>query len=165
MVPGDNVGYWAVTLAVIGIFFTAAGARSIFSSHMARRHVPRQLALITLLLTTFAFELGVGVELIRNPHSSGAAEVLGNLLVALLIIGIARAWELVGDRDTGIIASIAVLSGHDPSHDGPFAGAPPQRATTSELEPVVEGARPVRSDAPAVAATSGAPRPDPEPVP
>lgn len=30
-----------------------------------------------------------------------------------LIIGIARAWELVGDRATGIIASIAVLTGHD----------------------------------------------------
>jgi hypothetical protein len=40
----------------------------------------------------------------------------------LLIIGIARAWELVGDRDTGIIASIAVLSGRDPGHDGPFHG-------------------------------------------
>jgi hypothetical protein len=158
-VPGDNVGYWAVTLAVIAIFFTAAGARSIFSSHMARRHVPRQLALITLLLVTFTFELAAGIELIRKPHSSGAAEILGNLLVALLIIGIARAWELVGDRDTGIIASIAVLSGRDPGHDGPFTGAPPKPATTTELDPVVEGARHVVPDAPAAAATSGAPRP------
>jgi hypothetical protein len=83
----------------------------------------------------------------------------------LLIIGIARAWELVGDRDTGIIASIAVLSGHDRSHDGPFAGAPPQPATTTELHPVVEGVRHAVPDAPGVAATSGAPRPDPEPVP
>jgi hypothetical protein len=73
--------------------------------------------------------------------------------------------ELVGDRDTGIIASIAVLSGHDRSHDGPFAGAPPQPATTTELDPVVEGARHVVPDAPGVAATSCAPRPDPEPVP
>jgi hypothetical protein len=71
-VPGDNAGYWAVALAVIGIFFTAAGARSIFSSGMARRHVPRQLALITLLLVTFAFELVAGIELIRKPSSSGA---------------------------------------------------------------------------------------------
>lgn len=70
--PGDNAGYWAVALAVIGIFFTAAGSRSIFSSGMARRHVPRQLALITLLLVTFAFELVAGIELIRKPSSSGA---------------------------------------------------------------------------------------------
>jgi hypothetical protein len=31
----------------------------------------------------------------------------------LLIIGIARAWELVSSRDTGIFTSIAVLAGHE----------------------------------------------------
>ena len=86
------------------------------------------------------------------------------LLVALLIIGIARAWELVGDRDTGIIASIAVLSGHDRSHDGPFTGALPKPATTTELDPV-EGVRHIVADAPAAAATSAPPRPGSEPVP
>lgn len=165
LVPGNNIGKPAVVFAVIGIFFTAAGTRSIFSGHVPRRHVPRQLALIALLLATFAFELAGGVVLILHPHSADAAGLVSNLLVALLIIGIARAWELVGDRDTGIIASIAVLSGHDRSHDGPFAGAPPQPATTTELHPVVEGVRHAVPDAPGVAATSGAPRPDPEPVP
>jgi hypothetical protein len=29
-----------------------------------------------------------------------------------------RAWELVGDRATDVIASIAVLTGHEPSPDG-----------------------------------------------
>jgi inorganic pyrophosphatase len=36
----------------------------------------------------------------------------------------------------------------DRSHDGPFYGAPPQPATTTELDPVVEGARHVVPDAP-----------------
>jgi hypothetical protein len=35
----------------------------------------------------------------------------------LLLVGVARAWELVGDRDTRILASIAVLTGHDPNSD------------------------------------------------
>ena len=49
---------------------------------------------------------------------------LGYVLVSLLLIGVARAWELVGNRDTGILSSIAVLSGysrgtidHDDSDD------------------------------------------------
>jgi hypothetical protein len=126
LVPGNNVGYPATVVAVIGIFFTAAGARSIFSSHLARRHVPRQIALVTALMVTFAFELAGGIDLLLNPHSSGAPELVGNLLVALLLIGIARAWELVGDRDTGIITSIAILAGHDHHSDGDTsAGAPP----------------------------------------
>ena len=130
LVPGNNAGYGAVVVAVIGIFFTAAGARSIFSGHVPWRHVPRQLALITLLLVTFAFEFAGGVDLILNPNSNGAGELIGNLLVALLIVGVARAWELVGDRDTNIIASIEVLTGHDATPMPPPASAPPEPAET-----------------------------------
>ncbi len=131
LVPGNNIGYPATVMAVIGICFTAAGTRSIFSSHVPRRHVPRQLGLIALLLATFASELAGGIVLILNPHSSGAAGLVSNLLVALLIIGIARAWELVGDRETGLIASITVLTGHDHNPDGPLpASALPDPAQT-----------------------------------
>jgi len=126
LVLGNNLGYPAVVLAVIGILFTAAGTRSIFSGPLARRHVPRQLVLIAFLLLTFAFELAGGIGLILNPHSISAAGLVSNLLIGLLLIGIARAWELVGDRDTGIIASIAVLTGHDPSPDGPSSVPAPR---------------------------------------
>ena len=114
LVPGNNIGYPATVLAVIGIFFTAAGARSIFSSHPTRRHVLRQFELIAFLLAVFAFELVGGIRLILDPRNVGAAGLVSDLLVVLLLIGIARAWELVGDRNTGAIASIAVLAGHDP---------------------------------------------------
>jgi hypothetical protein len=40
---------------------------------------------VALLLLTFAFELAGGIDLILNPHSTGAAELIGNLLVGLLI--------------------------------------------------------------------------------
>jgi hypothetical protein len=131
LVPGNNAGYPATVLAVIGILFTAAGTRSIFSSRLPRRHVPRQLGLIVLLLLTFAFELAGGIDLILNPHSNGAAGLVSNMLVALLVIGIARAWELVGDRDTSVIASIAVLTGHDRNPDGALpASALPDPAET-----------------------------------
>ena len=76
-------------------------------------------------------DIAGGIVLILHPHSAGAAELVSNLLVALLIIGIARAWELVRERDTSIIASIAVLAGHDRNLDGPLpASAPPDPAET-----------------------------------
>ena len=115
-------------MAVIGSLFTAAGTRSIFSGHLPWRHVPRQLGLIAILLLTFAFELAAGIDLIINPHSAGAEHTLSNLLIALLIIGIARTWELVGDRDTGIIASIAVLTGMSATQMAPPASVPPSRS-------------------------------------
>jgi hypothetical protein len=127
LVPGNNIGYPATVLAVIGIFYTAAGTRSIFSSHVPRRLVLRQLELISVLFVVFAFELADGIDLILNPRSTGAAELVGDLLIALLLIGIARAWELVGDRRTGPVASIAVLTGHDRTPEGHDAQpVPPQ---------------------------------------
>jgi hypothetical protein len=48
--------------------------------------------------------------------------MIGYALVTSLIVGIARAWELVGDRNTGILASLAVLAGRTP---GPLNPAEP----------------------------------------
>jgi hypothetical protein len=118
LVPDNNAGYPALVTAVIGILFTAAGARSILSSQATTwLHVRRQAGLIVFLLVAFGAELIAGIELLRSPASSTAAALLCNILVSLLLIGVARAWELVGDRDTGIIASIAVLAGRDGDHD------------------------------------------------
>jgi hypothetical protein len=36
------------------------------------------------------------------------------VLIASLLIGIGRAWELVGSWDTGIISSIRYMFGHPP---------------------------------------------------
>jgi hypothetical protein len=83
------------------------------------------------------FELAGGIDLILNPRSAGAAGIVSNVLVALLIIGVARAWELVGDRDTSIIASIAVLTGHDHNPDGslPASALPEPTHTTGAGDP------------------------------
>jgi hypothetical protein len=69
-------------------------------------------------------------------HGAGAAELVSNLLVGLLIIGIVRAWELVGDRATDIISSIAVLTGQDHKPDGPLQHPrPPIRPRPNQLAP------------------------------
>jgi hypothetical protein len=125
LVPGTNTGYPATTLGVIGILFTAAAAQSIRSSRATASQQLRQLELIMLLLLIFGAELVTGIIEITNPGASTAAEIIGYALVASLLVGIGRAWELVGDRDTGIAASLAVLTGHDPA---PLNRAEPGRA-------------------------------------
>jgi hypothetical protein len=116
LVPGTNVGYPATALGVGGLMFTAAGMRSIFFSRsMLRQHWRRQVGLIALLLAIFGTELGNGITLLANPHATGAVQGISYAIVAALFVGVARAWELVGDRETGILTSIAVLTGHEPS--------------------------------------------------
>jgi hypothetical protein len=124
LVPGTNVGYPAAALGATGIFFIAAGIRSIWSSHATRRQQLRQLELINLLLLIFGVELASGIIAIEGRGGSTPLELIGYTLVASLLVGIARAWELVGDRNTGIVASLAVLTGHTPA--APNRGEPGQ---------------------------------------
>jgi hypothetical protein len=127
LASNNNVGYPPLVLGVVGISFTGASMRSIYESAHDRQLVFKQMGLVVLLLSTFGCELGSGVALINNPNSTDALDVLKNVLVASLLIGIARAWELVGARDTGLFSSLAVLSGRSRSAghpDDPSAANP-----------------------------------------
>jgi hypothetical protein len=119
LVPGTNPGYPAVALGVIGLLFTAAAIRSIRSSWASHPQQLRQFELMGLLFVIFGVEFVSGIALIADPASQTALDLIGYAVVTSLILGVARAWELVGDRDTGIRASIAVLTRHGPGFDDP----------------------------------------------
>jgi hypothetical protein len=132
LVPENHVGYPAAVMGTIGLMFTLAGLRSIMADPAGRARVLGQLGLIMLLLGVFGIELVSAIVLIVHPGNASAIEWLGNLLVACLIIGVYRAWELVGDRDTSIFSSIAALSGHERHLGGSVAGpadVPPDDVT------------------------------------
>jgi hypothetical protein len=122
LVPHNEIGYPAVVAGAGGLLFTLGGVRSILADPAARRRIRGQLALIVLLLGVFGFEIGAGINSILAPHTDAPIDVIGNLLAASLLIGVARSWELVGDRDTGFLSSIAALAGHDRHLGGSVAG-------------------------------------------
>jgi hypothetical protein len=111
LVPDTNPGYPAAALGVIGILFTAAGVRTILSSQATRPQQRQQLGLVVLLLLIFGTELTCGIVVLANPRLSTAVQIMCYALIASVLVGIARAWELVGERDTGLRASLSVLTG------------------------------------------------------
>ncbi len=141
LVPGTNVGVPAVVLATIGFFFSAAGMRSILVNPSMQHRRARHITFTVLLLVFFGFQLDTGIELLINPRSTNWLASLSNLLVISLILGIARSWELVGGRDTGIFSSLAVLIGHDLSTQVPAVPLPP-RSTDTDGASEVPGPRP-----------------------
>lgn len=127
LVPGTNAGYPAIVVGVIGILFAAAGLRSVLSTGSALREQWRQYVLLTFLLLIFGTELAAGIVAVTDSGSTAPLQAIGYALVTSLIVGIARAWEIVGERDTGILASLAVLTGHEPGSGaapGTAAGEP-----------------------------------------
>jgi hypothetical protein len=117
LVPGTNIGYPAAVLGIIGLFFTAASLRTILSSRATSGLRLGQTGLILLLLLIFGTELGSGIAVLIHPGSRDLVENISYALVTSVLVGIARAWELVGDRDTGIVASILVLARHEHEHE------------------------------------------------
>jgi hypothetical protein len=113
LVPGTNAGYPSIVLGISGILYTAAAIRSIRTSKSTPRQQARQLGLIGLLLLIFGTELVSGIVAVIFPDRPGPVEIIGYALVSSLIVGVARAWELVGTRDTGLLASLAVLTGRE----------------------------------------------------
>jgi hypothetical protein len=118
LVPGTNAGYPALVVGIIGLLFSAAAMRSYFGVSRSACHKVRpvrHLVLTLFLLSVFAAEAVEGIQLIQNPHQADPLEYTSQILIASILIGVARAWELVGGRDTGIVASLAVLTGRNVS--------------------------------------------------
>lgn len=114
LVPGQSAGWAAFVVGVIGILFTAASVRSMVSSpDVSTRQALGQAGLVTVLFVAFGAQLACGIGLLSHDTAVFGPGFLGNTQIALLLIGIARAWELVGNRDTGVLASIMVLTGLD----------------------------------------------------
>jgi hypothetical protein len=112
LVPQTNVGYPSVTLGVIGLFFTAASIHRMVTSTASAAVKRGQISLIVLLLVIFGVELIAGILAVAEPAASNPPDAIGYALVVSLIVGISRAWELVGDIDTGLASSLAALTGH-----------------------------------------------------
>ena len=127
LVPGTNIGYPAIALGVGGLMFTAAGIRSIVTTRYARQRWRHQIGLALLLLVIFGSELVNGISALEHPRSQGPLDGISYAIVASLVVGVARAWELVGDRDTGILSSIAVLAGRQVPFGSPADNADPRQ--------------------------------------
>ena len=113
LIPGNNAGYPTAAFGIVGVMFSLASVRSILGDPTARPKFLSQLTLIGGLLAVFITEIVYGVELLQNHRDQSAVDTIANVLVASILLGVARAWEFVGDRDTGIWSSVAVLAtGH-----------------------------------------------------
>jgi hypothetical protein len=121
LVPAVSLGWWATVISVVVFAFAAATARSIAAAARHRRARWRSFGLVIALLVISGFELYAGVELIGDRADRSAIQTLDYVIMGSLSVGIARAWQLVGMRDTGLISSLRVVAHGDdlaPGDDG-----------------------------------------------
>jgi hypothetical protein len=113
LVPDVDLGWWTVAMSVIVFVFAAATARLIVTAALRRREHWSSLVLVGGLLIIAGTEFGTGIRLIADGTDLSSIHVLDYLVIVDVLVGIARAWQLVNMRDTGLLASLRVLTHGD----------------------------------------------------
>jgi hypothetical protein len=96
LIPGHKIGPASVGVAVLGIFFIAAALLSLMRLQRRRREALRDALFLVGLLVAFVLQLIEGIVVIAAPGRSSAVNGIAVLVTVCFLIGVARAWELVG---------------------------------------------------------------------
>ena len=118
LVPGHKIGPAAAAAAVGGLAFVAAVLLSLIRLRQGRRDTLRHALLLIGLAVTFVIQLIEGVDVLTDGGDSGAVNTIAVLVIVCFLIGIARAWELIGGPSIGITREVtALVRSHQRSAD------------------------------------------------
>jgi TRAP-type C4-dicarboxylate transport system permease large subunit len=109
---GDTSGA-AIAVAITGLLFVAASLLSLIRVRRLRWHDLPDLVFIAGLAVVFVLQLIAGLELNADPRSGSAAHTIAILVIVCFLVGIARAWELVGGPSIGIAHEARLLMRSD----------------------------------------------------
>jgi hypothetical protein len=131
LIPGHKIGPAAVVVAIGGLVFVIAALLSLIRSRPAvpaRWDALRDALFLLLLVVTFVIQLIEGADVIAQPGNSGDVNTIAALVVACFLIGIARAWELIGGPSIGITHEVtALVRSHHRGAADPVDEKPPGR--------------------------------------
>jgi hypothetical protein len=109
LVPGHKIGPTAVAVAGAGLLFITASLLSLIRLHQVHWRALRDTLFLAGLMVTFVVQLILGIRVIVQPSDSGAVNTIMILVVICFLIGIDRAWELVGGPTIGISHEVVAL--------------------------------------------------------
>jgi hypothetical protein len=106
LVPDITLGWPAVSVAVVGLLFVAGSAMSLLRARRSHPQPSRETGFLTGLTVTFGLQLWFGLRLAIDKGDSGALDGIAILVIVCFLIGIARAWELIGGPSFGLLGQI-----------------------------------------------------------
>jgi hypothetical protein len=119
LIPGQNIGDIALSVAAIGLAFIAASLLSLIRLRQVRWSIARDAVFLIGLAVAFVFQLIQGVDVSNDPGDSRAVATIAVLVVVCFLVGIARSWELIGGPSIGITQEVTALVRHrDGEEDG-----------------------------------------------
>lgn len=109
LIPGEKLGWAALVVAVVGLTFVVASLLSLARAAGVGLRQARDGAFLLVLAGTFGVQVIEALNLVAKPHDAGAARTIAVLLVVCFLIGIARAWDLIGGPSITISGEMGAL--------------------------------------------------------
>ena len=120
LIPGHKIGPTSAAVAVLGLTFVTAALLYLIRLHQVRWGTLRDAVFLIGLAATFVIQLIEGIDVTTQPGDSGAVNTIAALVIVCFLIGIARAWELIGGPSFGISQEVsALVRGHNGGADDP----------------------------------------------
>lgn len=110
LIPGQKIGPTAVVVAVIGLLFVIASLLSLIRLRDVHWSAVRDALFLVILAVTLVIQLIQGVDVLAHPHDVGAVQTIATLVVVCALIGIARAWELIGGPEIALWREFTALA-------------------------------------------------------
>ena len=116
LLPGTDLGTVAIILSAAGLGTTLA--LIIALAREGKRIGGGDLSMFLVLLVLYGLQLANALRLEQEPHGVTLVVNQGDLAVGFFLFGIARAWQLVGARDFGLVSAVTSMI-HRPADNGP----------------------------------------------
>jgi hypothetical protein len=116
LVPGVGLGWSSFSVAVLGLLFVGASVSSLIRLRREHKGRPRDALFLVGLAVTLVVQLVSSLDLESRPNDVSAARTVAILVIVCFLIGIARAWELIGGPEIGLAHELrAVAHSHHQS--------------------------------------------------
>ncbi len=126
LIPGHKIGPTATAVAASGLVFVMATLVSLIRTRQVRGITLHDALFLVGLVVVFVVQLMQGVDVITQPGDAGAVNTIAVLVVICFLIGIARAWELIGGPSFGIGHEVTALFRDHRHGTGEPAGKQPR---------------------------------------
>jgi hypothetical protein len=117
LLPGAHLSIPAVTVSFAGLLFVGATLRRYFSVQKGHRENPRGLVGLLGFTAVVAVIFGYGIVGLIHPDSPDPTSAIAAATIASVLIGVDRAWALIGGRGRGRgTALLDLVRGEDPEN-------------------------------------------------
>ncbi len=109
LIPGQKLAPAAIAVACAGLAFVLATLISLGRLHILISRRVHEAVFLVGLAVVFGFQLSDGLRLNHRPQDADRVSSLAILVVVCFLIGVYRAWDLVGGPTFGLRQEVTGL--------------------------------------------------------